>query len=113
MHAKRTKTPKELQFDQWDFPNFNKDESIEIITWNCEFFPHANDSTVFALAEAVSDMDVDIIAFQELRRVGWFSKLMAYLPQYNYIVSKQASFMDLAIIYKSEIFEFPQHFGIL
>ena len=110
INAKRTKTPKELQFDQWDFPNFNSDESIEIITWNCEFFPHANDSTVFALAEAVSDMDVDIIAFQELRRVGWFSKLMAYLPQYNYIVSEQASFMDLAIIFKSDMFEFVRQY---
>jgi len=109
-NAKRTKTPKILQFDQWDFPNFNSDESIEIITWNCEFFPHANDSTVFALAEAVSDMNVDIIAFQELRRVGWFSKLMAYLPQYNYIVSEQASFMDLAIIFKSDTFEFVRQY---
>ena len=110
INAKRTKTPKELPFDQWDFPNFNSDESIEIITWNCEFFPHANDSTVFALAEAVSDMDVDIIAFQELHRVGWFSKLMAYLPQYNYIVSEQASFMDLAIIFKFDMFEFVRQY---
>jgi endonuclease/exonuclease/phosphatase family metal-dependent hydrolase len=102
--------PKELHVNQWDFPNFNTEESIEIITWNCEFFPHANDSTVLALAEAVSDMDVDIIAFQELRRVGWFSKLMAYLPQYSYIVSEQASFMDLAIIFKSDMFEFVRQY---
>ena len=102
--------PKELHVNQWDFPNFNTEESIEIITWNCEFFPHANDSTVLALAEAVSDMDVDIIAFQELRRVGWFSQLMAYLPQYSYIVSEQASFMDLAIIFKSDMFEFVRQY---
>jgi len=55
-------------------------------------------------------MDVDIIAFQELRRVGWFSKLMAYLPQYSYIVSEQASFMDLAIIFKSDMFEFVRQY---
>ena len=30
---------------------------------------------------------------------------MQYLPQYGYVVSKQASFMDLAIIFKSELFE--------
>jgi len=107
---KRTLHPKELPGNEWDFSNLNKEESIEIITWNCEFFPHANDSTVLALAEAVSDMDADIIAFQELRRVGWFSKLMAYLPQYNYIVSEQASFMDLAIIFKSDLFEFVRQY---
>ena len=108
--VKSTLNPKELRSNAWDFPNLNIEESIEIITWNCEFFPHANDSTVQALAEAVSDMDVDIIAFQELRRVGWFSKLMAYLPEYNYIVSEQASFMDLAIIFKSELFEFVRQY---
>ena len=30
---------------------------------------------------------------------------MAHIPQYNYIVSHQTSFMDLAIIYKKELFE--------
>ena len=108
--VKSTLYPKELQVNEWDFPNLNIEEYIEIITWNCEFFPQANDSTVLALAEAVSDMDVDIIAFQELRRVGWFSKLMAYLPQYKYIVSEQASFMDLAIIFKSDLFEFVRQY---
>jgi len=110
LNLMNTGNPKELQFNQWDFPNFNKAESIEIITWNCEFFPHANDSTIFALAEAISEMDVDIIAFQELRRVGWFSKLMAYLPEYSYIVSEQASFMDLAIIFKSDLFKFVRQY---
>jgi len=109
-NVKNTTSPRELQLDQWDFPYLDTDENIEIITWNCEFFPHANDSTILALAEAVSDMDVDIIAFQELRRVGWFSKLMTYLPEYNYIVSEQASFMDLAIIFKSDLFEFVRQY---
>ena len=99
------KSIQQFPYDNWNFPNLNRNNSIEIITWNCEFFPHANDSTILALAEAVSDFNVDIIAFQELRRTGWFSKLMAYLPEYDFIVSKQASFMDLAIIYKNNMFE--------
>ena len=103
--SSHTLSPKFLDKNEWSFPNLNHDNSIEIITWNCEFFPHANDSTILALAEAVSDLNVDIIAFQELRRTGWFSKLMDYLPEYNYIVSQQASFMDLAIIYKNSMFE--------
>ena len=101
----KTQSPQSLNRNNWDFPNLNKNDSIEIITWNCEFFPHANDSTILALAEAVSDLNADIIAFQELRRTGWFSKLMAYLPEYDFIVSQQASFMDLAIIYKNNMFE--------
>jgi len=103
--SSKTQSPKSLNRNDWDFPNLNKNESIEIITWNCEFFPHANDSTILALAEAVLDLNADIIAFQELRRTGWFSKLMAYLPEYDFIVSQQASFMDLAIIYKNNMFD--------
>ena len=101
---KQSTQSKILNENNWDIPSINHSNSLEIITWNCEFFPHANDSTILALSEAVLDLDADIIAFQELRKVGWFSKLMSYLPKYNYIVSKQASFMDLAIIYKSDLF---------
>ena len=103
--SSRTQSPQSLNRNDWNFPNLNNDDSIEIITWNVEFFPHANDSTILALAEAVLDLNADIIAFQELRRTGWFSKLMAYLPEYDFIVSQQASFMDLAIIYKNNMFE--------
>ena len=103
--SSKTQLPQSLNNNDWDFPNLNKNDSIEIITWNCEFFPNANDSTILALAEAVLDLNADIIAFQELRKTGWFSKLMAYLPEYDFIVSKQASFMDLAIIYKNNMFE--------
>ena len=101
---------KVLNKESWDIPDINNPNSLEIITWNCEFFPHANDSTILALSEAVLDLNADIIAFQELRKVGWFSKLMSYLPQYEYIVSKQASFMDLAIIYKSELFTLTRQY---
>ena len=34
---------------------------------------------------------------------------MQRLPNYGYVISLQASFMDLAIIYKKELFEFKNH----
>lgn len=94
--------------DNWNVPTLNS-KDIDIVTWNCEFFPTANDSTISALSEIVKDIDVDIIAFQEIRKAGWFEKLMQRLPNYDYIVSLQASFMDLAIIYKKDLFEFVNH----
>ena len=105
LQSKISLNTKMLENEQWDIPSINKDNSIEIITWNCEFFPHANDSTILALAEAILDLDAEIIAFQELRYVGHFSTLMQYLPDYNFVVSENASFMDLAIIYKNKQFE--------
>jgi exonuclease III len=96
-------------FDDWKVPSFNTEQGIEIVTWNCEFFPAANDSTIKALSEIVKDIDSDIIAFQEIKKAGWFEKLMERLPEYSYVISLQASFMDLAIIYKKELFDFVSH----
>ena len=96
-------------FDNWDVPSYDTEDGIEIITWNCEFFPTANDSTIVALSEIINDLDSDIIAFQEIRKAGWFEKLMQYLPAYDYVISLQTSFMDLAIIYKKSLFNFKSH----
>ncbi len=95
--------------NEWEVPSYNTEKGIEIITWNCEFFPAANDSTIKALSEIVKDIDADIIAFQEIKKAGWFEKLMQRLPEYSYIISMQASFMDLAIIYKKDMFDFISH----
>ncbi|MBC8213576.1 MAG: endonuclease/exonuclease/phosphatase family protein [Candidatus Marinimicrobia bacterium] len=91
--------------DDWQIPEINLEDRIEIVTWNCEFFPTADDSTILALSEAVSDLNPDIIGFQEIRRTGWFSKLMDQLPQYDFVISQQSSFMDQAIIFRSGMFK--------
>ena len=90
--------------NNWDIPSIDIKENLDIITWNCEFFPTAGDSTIEALSEAVLDLNADIIAFQEIKNRGWFGKLMRLLPDYNYVISQQSSFMDQAIIYKKRDF---------
>lgn len=108
-HALTSSHIKKLHREDWNIPSINQEHNLDIISWNVEFFPHANDSTILSLAEAVLDLDADIIAFQEIRKTGWFSKLMAYLPEYAFVVSTQASFMDLATIYKKDQFELIRH----
>ena len=93
------------KIDNWNVPNINTD-GIDLITWNCEFFPTAGDSTIDALSEIVIDLNPDIIAFQEIKQRGWFDKLMQKLPTYDFVISQQSSFMDQAIIFKSESFKF-------
>ena len=89
----------------WEVPSFKIENKNNIITWNCEFFPTANDSTIDALVEIISDLDIDIIAFQEIKKRGWFDKMMRFLPQYSFVISKQSVFMDQAIIFKNELYE--------
>ena len=85
-------------------PNLNLPGEIEIITWNTEFFPAHKDSTLPVLANVISDLNADLIAFQEIRFTGFFSGLMNLLPDYDFIVSQQSSFMDQAIIFKKDMF---------
>ena len=69
-------------------------------------FPAAWDQTINTLSELILDIDADIYAFQEIRYVGWFSRLMELLPNYDFIISQQSSFMDQAIVYRKDMFDF-------
>ena len=91
--------------NRWEINEYNLEYRHNIATWNCEFFPTANDSTIDALSEVINDLNLDIIAFQEIKKRGWFSKLMQNLSNYDFIISKQSSFMDQAIIYKKKEYE--------
>lgn len=95
-----------VSFNNWKIPKVGSEESLEVMTWNCEFFPAAGDSTIRAMSEAIDDMDVDIIAFQEIKKVAWFEKLMSTLPDYEYVTSQNSSFFDQAYIFKKDIAKF-------
>ena len=97
---------KQVYFDSWKIPKIGSKKSLEVMTWNCEFFPAAGDSTIRAMSEAIYDMDVDIIAFQEIKKVAWFEKLMLTLPEYEYVISQNSSFFDQAYIFKKDIAQF-------
>ena len=97
---------KQVYFDSWKIPKIGSEKSLEVMTWNCEFFPAAGDSTIRAMSEAIYDMDVDIIAFQEIKKAAWFEKLMLTLPEYEYVISQNSSFFDQAYIFKKDIAQF-------
>ena len=91
-----------LPTNDWDVPIFSNLGEHNIATWNCEFFPTNDELTIKALNEVINDMQLDVIAFQEIKERGWFYRLMQTLPDYSFVISKQSSFMDQAIIYKKD-----------
>ena len=93
-------------YNQWDIPKLGSDSKLDVMTWNCEFFPAAGDSTIIAMSEIIAEIDVDIIAFQEIKKAVWFEKLIKTLPEYDYVISQNSSFFDQAFIYKKDIFSF-------
>ena len=91
-------------FNQFDVSSVGEDNLLDIMTWNMERFPLKGDTTMKAVAELIQDLNVDIIGVQEVIKIGAFSEMMSWLPNYDFVISKQSSFLEQAIIYKKNMF---------
>jgi len=93
----------------FDVPILGDPDRLEVITWNLEWFPAAGDTTLRSVAEIVSDWQVDIVAFQEIKNIGEFARLMELLPDHDFVISEQSSFMDQAIVYRKDVITYLGH----
>ena len=79
--------------------SFGEDHSLDIATWNIEWFPKNNQITVDYVTEIVSQLDLDILAIQELDDTTMFDQMLDLLSNYSgYYHSSW--FAGLAYIYK-------------
>ena len=79
--------------------SFGEDHSLDIATWNIEWFPKNNQITVDYVTEIVSQLDLDILAIQELDDTTMFDQMLDSLSNYSgYYHSSW--FAGLAYIYK-------------
>ena len=61
-----------------DYPEIGSSESLDVITWNIENFPkHSN--TITYVTEIINDINVDIIALQEIADQNAFNELVENL----------------------------------
>jgi len=102
-------TTTSTQLDSFNVPVLGQPDRLEVITWNLEWFPAAHDTTLRSVAEIVSDWQVDIVAFQEIKNIGEFARLMELLPDHDFVVSEQSSFMDQAIVYRKDAITYLGH----
>ncbi|MCF7824559.1 MAG: hypothetical protein K9N35_10360 [Candidatus Marinimicrobia bacterium] len=96
------------KLDRWKLtiPDFNKDDHLEVATWNMEWFPKAHDSTITAVAEIMQKVNADVYAVQEIGSLKQFAEMMDLLPGYDFQVTRQSSFFDQAIIYKTSVLSY-------
>ena len=92
------------KFNEFNVSSVGKDNLLDIMTWNMERFPLKGDTTMKAVAEIIQDLNVDIIGVQEVIKIRSFSEMMSWLPNYDFVISKQSSFLEQAIIYKKNMF---------
>ena len=95
---------KESDYSDYSVPSLGKDNALDIMTWNMERFPLKGSSTMKAVAEIIQDLDVDIIGVQEVIKIGDFAEMMSWIPEYDFVLSRQSSFLEQAIIYKKNMF---------
>ncbi len=63
------------------------DDTFDLLTWNIHNFPGTGFRTIDTLAVLINDLDVDIIAFQEIADTIAFGTLMNQLPGWDGIYS--------------------------
>ena len=60
------------------YPQIGSDETLDIVTWNIENFPK-NEQTINYLSEIINEINVDLIALQEIESQNSFEDLISNL----------------------------------
>ena len=82
--------------------SFGDDYSLDIATWNIEWFPKNGQATVEYVTQILQQLDLDILAMQELDNKDLFDQMCNELANYT-CYYESAWFAGLAYIYKSDV----------
>jgi len=79
--------------------SFGTDSTLDVITWNMEWFPTNGQSSIDSFIVAIEALDPDIIAVQEIYDGTFFQQMLDSLTDYDgyYIDS---DYLELGFIYK-------------
>jgi endonuclease/exonuclease/phosphatase family metal-dependent hydrolase len=78
------------------------DTTFEAATWNLHNFAEsAGATTVELAAEAITALDVDVVALQEIAEPAQFDKLLQKLPGWTGVQATSDSYQNLAYIWRT------------
>ena len=83
---------------------FGDGNSLDIATWNIEWFPKNGLITVDYVTEIIEKLDLDVIAIQEVDDIAMFDQMLNLLPEYTGYY-ESSWFAGLAFIYKTDQIE--------
>ena len=93
-----------LQSQDLEDLSFGEDNSLDIATWNIEWFPKNGQTTVEYVIQILQQLDLDILAMQELDNKDMFDQMFNELTNYTGYY-ESAWFAGLAYIYKTDVIE--------
>ena len=82
--------------------NFGTNNTLDIVTWNLEWFPKNGNITIDSLKSIIEKIDADVYALQEIDNIVSFNVLKNQLSGYNGLL-KNTSNLNLAFLYKNSI----------
>ncbi len=91
--------------------NYGTDSTLEIITWNIEWFPKNGTMTIDSVRQIIESLDADVIACQEIGDTTIWKQMIATLPQYETIFETNY-YAGLAYLYKPSAVEFLDYYEI-
>ena len=77
-------------------------ENLSIVTWNLEWFPKRGRVTLEYVAEVISQLEIDVLAIQELDDRREFDRLLERLPEYSGYYQSEW-FAGLAYLYRNDV----------
>ncbi|MBI89646.1 MAG: hypothetical protein CMG60_06110 [Candidatus Marinimicrobia bacterium] len=84
--------------------SFGDNNSLDVATWNIEWFPKNNQITIDFVTQIINLLDLDVLAIQEVDDTTMFDQMLDSLP--DYLGYYQSSwFAGLAYIYNTETVE--------
>jgi exonuclease III len=96
--------------------SLGENSTLEIMTWNIEWFPKAGDVTLEMVRQMVDTLDVDLIAVQEIADTSAFRALVESLDGYQGIYSPDTygdSYQKTGILYRESVISVGNHYQIL
>ena len=91
--------------------SFGTDSTLEVMTWNVEWFPKNGQTTIDYVIEIIQALDVDVIALQEIDEKPMFEQLVDDLDGWDgYWV--ESEYLALAYLYKPDVIEVEGIFEI-
>ena len=91
--------------------SFGDEHSLDIATWNIEWFPKNNQITVDYVIEIINLLEFDILGIQELDDTTMFNEMLDSLPSYSGY-HESSWFAGLAYIYRTDLVEINDIFEI-
>jgi endonuclease/exonuclease/phosphatase family metal-dependent hydrolase len=91
--------------------NFGSDSTLDVVSWNLEWFPTSGQTTIDYVVDIINVLDVDVIALQEIDETTMFYQLLEELDGWDGY-SVDSDYLELAYLYRTDVIEMEEIYEI-